>query len=175
MILQIIKIQLEACMLLEIQGNVITSIKNHYQLDDEKAIQWIGNKENYIYDVQNFEESGYGDFQYISSWSLNYKSWKVQKKIPIKFIKYEDLLDKTYIIFLEIIEFINKITNNSKKIDKVKLKKVLRTTSFDALKKNEIDKGFSEAITYRENKNKKIPFFSSWSSKMIGKLFLTKT
>ena len=139
--------------------NVITSIKNHYQLDDEKAIQWIGNKENYIYDVQNFEESGYGDFQYISSWSLNYKSWKVQKKIPIKFIKYEDLLDKTYIVFLEIIEFINKITNNSKKIDKVKLKKVLRTTSFEALKKNEIDKGFSEAIAYKENKNKKIPFF----------------
>ena len=139
--------------------NVITSIKNHYQLDDERAIQWIGNKENYIYDVQNFEESGYGDFQYISSWSLNYKSWKVQKKIPIKFIKYEDLLKKTYIIFLEIIEFINKITNNSKKIDKVKLKKVLRTTSFEALKKNEIDKGFSEAIAYRENKNKKIPFF----------------
>ena len=115
--------------------NVITSIKNHYQLDDEKAIQWIGNKENYIYDVQNFEESGYGDFQYISSWSLNYKSWKVQKKIPIKFIKYEDLLDKSYIVFLEIIEFINKITNNSKKIDKLKLKKVLRTTSFETLKK----------------------------------------
>ena len=66
--------------------NVITSIKNHYQLDDERAIQWIGNKENYIYDVQNFEESGYGDFQYISSWSLNYNSWKVQKKIPLKFI-----------------------------------------------------------------------------------------
>jgi hypothetical protein len=140
--------------------NVITSIKNHYQLDDDKAIQWIGNKENYIYDIQNFEESGYGDFQYISSWSLNYKSWKVQKKIPIKFIKYEDLLDKTYIVFFEIIDFINKITNNSNKIDKVKLKKVLRTTSFETLKKNEIDKGFKEAVPTRENKDKKIPFFN---------------
>ncbi|MDC0997551.1 sulfotransferase, partial [Candidatus Pelagibacter sp.] len=42
---------------------------------------------------------------------------------------------------------------------KVKLKKVLKTTSFEELKKNEKDKGFSEAISYRENKNKKIPFF----------------
>ena len=139
--------------------NVITSIKNHYQLNDEKAVDWMTNEKNFIYDVEKFEEVGFSDFQFISSWKTNYNSWKVQKKIPIKFIKYEDLLDKTYFIFLEIIEFINKITNNSKKIDKVKLKNVLRTTSFEALKKNEIDKGFSEAITYRENKNKKIPFF----------------
>ena len=139
--------------------NVITSLKNHYQINDDQALKWITDKKNFIYNFHEFEKNGYSDFQFISSWSTNYKSWTVQKKIPIKFIKYEDLLDKTYIVFLEVIEFINKITNNSKKIDKVKLKNVLRTTSFEALKKNEIDKGFSEAIAYRENKNKKIPFF----------------
>ena len=32
-----------------------------------------------IYDVQNFDDVGFSDFQFISSWSLNYKSWKVQK------------------------------------------------------------------------------------------------
>ena len=57
------------------------------------------NEKNFIYDVQNFEENGYSDFQFISSWRTNYKSWKVQKKIPIKFIKYEDLLNKTYMFF----------------------------------------------------------------------------
>lgn len=140
--------------------NVITSIKNHYQLDDVKAVDWMINGKNYIYDIQDFEKSGYADFQYISSWNINYKSWQVQRKIPIKFIKYEDLLNKTYTVFLEIIEFINKITNNSEKIDKEKIKKVLRTTSFEILKKNEEKNGFSEAISSREDKDKKIPFFN---------------
>jgi hypothetical protein len=139
--------------------NIITSIKNHYQLNDEQAIKWITNEKNFIYDVHKFEKNGYSDFQYISSWSTNYKSWKVQKKIPVKFIKYEDLLNKTYVIVLEIIKFINKITNNPEKIDKVKLKKVLKSTTFEKLKKNEIEKGFSESVISRETKNKKIPFF----------------
>ena len=29
--------------------NVITSLKNHYQLDDEQAIQWITNEKNFIF------------------------------------------------------------------------------------------------------------------------------
>ena len=138
--------------------NVITSVKNHYQLNDEQAIEWITNENNFIYNVQNFEENGFSDFQYISSWRTNYKSWKVQKKIPIKFIKYEDLINQTYIVVLEIIEYINEITKNNQKIDKQKLKNTLRSTNFETLKKNERDKGFSEAVPLREDKNKKVPF-----------------
>ena len=81
------------------------------------------------------------------------------KKIPIKLIKYENLIEQTYTVFFEIIKFINKITNNHEKIDKTKLKIVLNSTSFEALKKNEIDKGFSEAVQTRDNKDKKISFF----------------
>ena len=43
-------------------------------------------KNNYIYDVHKFEKDGYSDFQFISSWETNYKSWKIQKKIPIKLL-----------------------------------------------------------------------------------------
>ena len=75
----------------------------------------MSNEKNFIYNIQEFKDSGYSDFQFISSWSTNYKSWKVQKKIPIKLIKYEDLLNQTYAVFLDIIEFINKTTNNLKK------------------------------------------------------------
>ena len=81
------------------------------------------------------------------------------KKIPIKFIKYEDLINQTYIVVLEIIEHINEITKNNQKIDKQKLKNTLRSTNFETLKKNERDKGFSEAVPLREDKNKKVPFF----------------
>ena len=140
--------------------NVFTSLKNHYQLNDNQAIKWMTNDKNFIYYIQKFEQNGYSDFQFISSWNIHYKSWKMQKKIPIKFIKYEDLQNQTYIVFKEVIKFINEITNNKEKINVDKIKTVLKTTSFEKLKKNEIDQGFSEAMTTREDKNKKIPFFN---------------
>ena len=92
--------------------NVITSLKNHYELNNDQAYKWMLNEKNYIYDVHNFKKDGYSDFQFISSWSTNYKSWKVQKKIPVKVIRYEDLLNETYFVFKELINFINKTLNN---------------------------------------------------------------
>ena len=107
--------------------NIITSLKNHYELNDDQALQWMTNEKNFIYDVQKFNENGYSDFQFVSSWATNLKSWKLQKKIPIKIIKYEDLLNETYVVFKEVVEFINKTTNNKQKIDKDKLKNSVNT------------------------------------------------
>ncbi len=140
--------------------NVITSVKNHYELDNNQAIKWITNEKQFLYNTYKVKESGYSDFQFISSWKLNYKSWIVQKKIPVKLIKYEDLLNQTYSVFIDIISFINKITNTNGKINKIKIKEILRSTTFEKLKKNEQDKGFSEAIISNKNKNKKITFFN---------------
>ena len=140
--------------------NVITSLKNHYQLNNEQAFSWMTNEKNFIYNILKFDELGYSDFQFISSWSTNYKSWNVQKKIPVKLIKYEDLLNSTYAVFFEIIKFISKITNNSESINKDRIKKTLKSTTFDALKKSEQEQGFSEAVRDREDRNKKVPFFN---------------
>jgi len=138
--------------------NVITSLKNHYELNTEQALKWMQNENNYIYDVHRFKQDGYSDFQFISSWVTNYKSWKVQKKIPIKIIKYEELLGETFIVFKDVIEFINKISGNNEKINKDKLKNAVNSTLFDKLKSSEEKNGFSEAITSKTS-NKKIPFF----------------
>ena len=135
--------------------NVITSIKNHYELDDETALKWMTDKNNYIYDIERVKQVGYGDFQFISSWDLNYKSWKIQKKIPIKFIRYEDLTNQTYAVFLELIEFIYKVTNNSEIIDKTKLKNALNSTTFEKLKRREKEHGFSEAVSFTSNEKAK--------------------
>ncbi len=154
--------------------NVITSIKNHYELNDDQAFTWMLNQNNYIYDVNNFENDGYSDFQYISSWSINYKSWKVQKKIPIKIIKYEDLLNQTFVVFKDIIEFINKFTQINEKINIEKLKNSVNSTFFDKLKKDEEKNGFSESITSTKTKTK-IPFFylgpkNNWKNILDEKL-----
>ena len=140
--------------------NVLTSIKNHYELNTDKAIKWMNNEKQFVYDVEKVEKFGFSDFQFISSWSLNYKSWKVQKKIPIKIVKYEDLLNQTYSIFKEVIEFINKTAKIDEKINISKIKNTLNSTSFSKLKKKEAKHGFSEAVISQKNKKKKITFFN---------------
>ena len=138
--------------------NVITSLKNHYEMNDEQALKWMANEKNFIYDVQNLKKDGYSDFQFISSWETNYKSWIVQKQIPFMIVKYESLLKETYLVFKDIIEFINKTTGINNKIYKNKLKNSVQSTSFNKLKDNEKKHGFSEAILSKKS-NKKIPFF----------------
>ena len=139
--------------------NVITSLKNHYEMDDETALKWMTTENKFIYDVRNIKQDGYSDFQFISSWGTNYKSWKIQKQIPVKIIRYEDLLKETYTVFKEILEFINKILNTKEKINKDKLKNSVRTTLFDVLKNDEKKNGFTEAVPSKNN-DEKIPFFN---------------
>ncbi len=136
--------------------NVITSLKNHYELSYDEAFDFITNERRYIYDQHKKED--YSDFQFIGSWKTNFQSWKYQNEIPIKFVKYEDLLCKTYSISFQIIEYINEILKKKEKVDKKKLENAVKSTSFDKLKKEESAKGFSESILSKQ-KNKKIPFF----------------
>jgi len=136
--------------------NVITSLKNHYELSYDKAYDFITNEKKYIYDQHKLND--YSDFQFIGSWKTNFQSWKYQKEIPIKFIKYENLLNETFTTALGVVEFVNKILKNKKSVDKKKLENVVNSTSFERLKKEETIEGFSEAIISRQ-KDKKIPFF----------------
>ena len=136
--------------------NVITSLKNHYELSYDEALNFITNDRRYIYDQHKKED--YSDFQFIGSWKTNFQSWKYQKEVPLKFVKYENLLKDTYSTSFEIIEFVNNILKKGVKVDKKKLENAVNSTSFDKLKKEELEKGFSEAILSKQ-KNKKIPFF----------------
>jgi len=136
--------------------NVITSLTNHYELNYTEALSWMLNEKKYIYDFETPED--YGDFQFISSWANNYKAWKSQKEFPLKLIKYEDLMTKTYEVFTQVIEFINQTINNSEKINKLKIKNSINSTTFKKLKENEKKYGFSESIKSRKD-NKQIPFF----------------
>ena len=139
--------------------NVITSLENHYEMNQETSLKWMTNSKNYIYDVRNVKKDGYSDFQFISSWSMNYKSWKIQKKIPIKIIRYEDLLKETFVVFKDILEFINKTLNIKEKINKDKLKNSVSSTYFAKLKKEEKKSGFVEAVPSKKS-GEKIPFFN---------------
>ena len=136
--------------------NVITSLKNHYELSYNEAFDFITNERRYIYDQHKIDD--FSDFQFIGSWKTNFQSWNYQKEIPMKLVKYENLLSDTYSTSLEIIQFVDKIMKNNEGIDKKKLENAINSTSFEKLKKEETVKGFSEAILSKQ-RNKKIPFF----------------
>ena len=136
--------------------NVLDSVSRHYQIDYDNALKLMQDEKSFTYDFK--KNNDYSDYQFISSWEKNYQSWKNNKLIPVKFIRYEDLLRETFIVFKEIVEFIDTITNNRKGFSREKAKNAVQSTSFENLKKIEIENGFSESIIDRKDK-KKIPFF----------------
>ena len=137
--------------------NVITSLKNHFEMNNSEALKFMLNKNKYTYDY--YVENDYSDFQLISSWENNYKSWKNQKNIPVKFIKYEDLYIKTYDVFKDLIEFINMTCKIKNKFNKGKAQNAIYSSSFDNLKSIENKNGFSESVLSKTG-TKKIAFFN---------------
>ena len=136
--------------------NVIDSMSRHFQIDHDKALKVMQDEKNFTYDFKKTND--YSDYQFISSWEKNYQSWKNNRLIPIKFLKYEDLLKETFFVFKEIVEFIDELINNKSGFNRDKAKNAVKSTSFENLKKIEENKGFSESIIARKDK-KIIPFF----------------
>ena len=136
--------------------NVITSLKNHYELNYNEALNFMMSEKKYLYDYHKTND--YSDFQFISSWEKNYQSWKMQNEIPVKIIRYEDLIEKTFATFEEVLDFINSITKNNDLINKTKLKNAIKSTEFNKLKKIENTEGFDESVI-SHNKKDKINFF----------------
>ena len=136
--------------------NVITSLKNHFDLSYNQALEFIKSDRKFIYNFN--QKDNYSDFQLISSWEKNFKSWKNNKLFPIKFIKYEELEKETYKVFKDIIEFVNKISGNKEVFRREKAINSLNSTSFKKLKDLEKKRGFIESVSSNKDK-KKIPFF----------------
>ena len=136
--------------------NVLTSIQNHFELSKDDALKFMLSEKKYIHDYH--VKNDFSDFQFISSWEKNYKSWINQKIFPIKLIKYEDLTLKTLDILIEIIDFIQKTIQEKKVIDNLKVQNCVKSSNFENLKNIEKNDGFLESVLSK-NDTKKIPFF----------------
>ena len=136
--------------------NVLTSMQNHYELSKDEALKFMSNEKKYIYDFHSKDD--FSDFQFISSWEKNYKSWINQKIFPIKLIRYEDLNLKTLDILQDIIAFIQNVIKVKKNFNILKAQNSVKTTNFENMKNLEKNDGFIESILSKNN-SKKIPFF----------------
>ena len=136
--------------------NVLTSIQNHYELSVDEALKFMLSEKKYIHNYHLKDD--FSDFQFISSWEKNYKSWIKQNIFPIKLVRYEDLISNTLEIFKEIIEYIQSVVYLKKDFNDLKAQNSVKTTNFESLKKLEKKHGFKESILSK-NDSKKIPFF----------------
>ena len=136
--------------------NVITSLQNHYNITKEESLNFMLNKNKFIYDTS--VKNDFSDFQFISSWKKNYHSWLNYKKFPVIMVKYEDLIEDTLMTFKIVIEFIELITKSQKGFNEKKAKISIQSTTFEKMKKMERKEGFIESVSFK-NESKKIPFF----------------
>ena len=136
--------------------NVITSLKNHYDLDYEQSLDFMLNEKKYIYDIR--EKNDYSDFHFLSSWSNHYKSWINNNLFKKMVIKYEDLENDTSKTLKNLIIYTNSLFQVNEKIDEIKINNCIKTTNFEILKHKEKKEGFPENVRSKKT-NKKIDFF----------------
>ena len=136
--------------------NIVTSLANHYQVDVNKAFDFMKDEKKALIEKVNERYLG---FVPILSWALHQESWIKCTKFPILTIRYEDLQLQTFQTFIKVIKFINKLSNLDNLIDERKAKQSISSCEFEKLKKLENKNGFSEAMVDKKTK-KKISFFN---------------
>jgi hypothetical protein len=136
--------------------NIVTSLANHYQVDVNKAFDFMKDEKKALIEKVNERYLG---FVPILSWALHQESWIKCTKFPILTIRYEDLQLQTFQTFIKVIKFINKLSNLENLINETKAKQSISSCEFEKLKKLENKNGFSEAMVDKKTK-KKISFFN---------------
>ena len=137
--------------------NVLTSMMNHYSLNESDALKMLNSIYRNLKDEN--DENNYASYSFISSWSNNYNSWKLSKNINSLLIKYEDLENDKYKTFSKIVNFTNNIIKKERNIDENKFKLAIETTNFEVLQKKEEYEGFDEAV-YSSKERKIKRFFN---------------
>ena len=152
--------------------NVITSLMNHYSIDEEDALKMLSSVHRNLRDKNDKDD--YSNYSFISSWSNNYNSWKISKNINKILIKYEDLEKNRLETFSKILNFVNKLINKDNEIDTNKLIKSISSTNFDVLKRREKVEGFNEAA-YSNDRGERKPFFNLGNKNNYKKLLKNET
>jgi len=114
--------------------SVAISYAHHSNISYERSTEIITNENNVVFDKDKILTAR-------SSWKTNYLSW-LKSPYPRIIVKYEDLHEDTFGNFKKILFFIKKFMKIE--IDENKIHKNIEKCSFDNLKFEEENFGFSE-------------------------------
>lgn len=112
--------------------DVCPSFANHFGLSIDKAIEALENDQGTGAPTETHVT------EYITSWSMNVRSWTQVPHPQIKVVRYEDLLERPQKTFGSVAGFLG--------LDppKERLKKAIKFSSFKELSKQESQTGFKE-------------------------------
>ena len=134
--------------------NVVISAANHFNTTIDDSVSRLFNYTNLGGDI-NDRKSVNRIITHLTTWSMHYNSWKVLKKRErYLLIKYEDLTKNTEQVFIKILDFIHNLINQKYILDKLKMKNILKTTSFDYVQRLEKEKNFPEKAKHAGNVEK---------------------
>ena len=136
--------------------NIVTSLAHHYQVDENKAFEFMKDEKKALIEKVNERFLG---FVPILSWVLHQDSWIKCTKFPVLTIRYEDLQFETYQTFVKVIKFVNNLSNFESSVNEEKIKQSISSCKFDNLQKLESEEGFAEAMLNKKT-NKKLKFFN---------------
>ena len=141
--------------------NVITSLKNHYNLSSYNDAKKFLFFKDQILSLSNQEKEKYLNKekyplpQFIGSWQTHYLSWK-NMKMNYLLIKYEDLLKQPIKEFTKLSNFIGRLLGN--KFTDENVSNAVKLSSFDNLKEMENKHGFTESPVNSDGKKNKFFF-----------------
>ena len=139
--------------------NVVTSYKNFESWDYRKTLNFMTNKNSFLYSSKSTQKKlKIKGMEIISSWAQHYDSWvKNQLGVSVCLIKYENLINDTLLELEKMFEFIKKLNSEKNaKFDLDRGKATVLETNFKNLKQLEQRVGFSE----KEEKNRTHAFFN---------------
>jgi len=135
--------------------NLVNSISNHFSLSIEDAFRFLSSPEM-IGNTKSWDEKKTGMVNVLGKWNDHYRSW-TRDKNNLLIIKYEDLISNTANELEKIIIFLRKYIKFE--TNKTKNDKILKSTSFNKLKKME-EQGLFKENVLNKNDNSKVKFFN---------------
>ena len=138
--------------------NVITSIKNHFNMANYKDAKKFLFKNGQVLTLSENEKEKFINRdkhslpQIIGSWKTHYLSWKSMKKNYL-LIKYENLIKKPEDEFTKVASFLGKLFKNN--FRKEVIDDAIKLSSFDKLEKMEQEYGFIESATNQNGTKQK--------------------
>ncbi len=115
--------------------DVVLSMRNHFVCKDNKEAVSKITDDKFMTRAPNK-----GVFMPQLSWKIHIASWMRELPYPVYALRYEDMLEKPFEIFSEIIQFLNM------DYDKDLVIKTIDACSFDKLSKQEKEEGFRETV-----------------------------
>tara|TARA_B100000963_G_scaffold331451_1_gene322233 strand:+ start:19 stop:861 length:843 start_codon:yes stop_codon:yes gene_type:complete len=135
--------------------NLIDSISNHFSKSFEESKKFLLTSK-ILSPGKEIELRGGNVITYLGSWKEHYKFWTKDNE-NLLIIKYEDLVKDIHQEIDRIIAFLKNFIDF--KISDIKKENVIKSTSFEALKKIEESGKFTENV-FVKGTNEKVKFFN---------------